>query len=194
MNRWWVVMVLLASLGTVRAQQNAPDTETQQSFVSGGNIRLHLEAGGYTIRPTDADKIVVSYHANSDRESNHVKVAIKPTASRADVYVTNTPRNNFQATIEVPRRSNIWARLSAGELDVEDVEGDKDIEIWAGQLSIAAPRPEVYGHRDASVIAGSLEASAFHISKGGMFRSFREEGPGKYRFHAHVTTGEIDVR
>jgi hypothetical protein len=123
-----------------------------------------------------------------------VKVEIKPATSTADVYVSRTPNNNFSATIEVPRQSNLHVRLSAGQLDVEDVEGDKDIEIWAGQLDIEIPHPEAYGRRDASVLAGSVEASAFNISKGGLFRSFHEQGPGKYRLHAHVTTGEIDLR
>jgi hypothetical protein len=120
-------------------------------------------------------------------------VTIKPSASRADIYVTGTPHNNFRATIEVPRHSNLWARLTAGQITVENVEGDKDMELLAGQLEIEIPRPDDYGHRDASVSAGSLDASAFNISKGGLFRSFHDQGPGKYRLHAHAMTGEIDL-
>jgi len=194
MNRLMCLLGLLVSLVTLQAQQNAYETDVQQAFISGGNIRLHLEAGGYTIRPSDANNIVVTYHANSEQERSAVKVKIKSTATSAEVYVTHTPRNNFQATIDVPRRSNLWARLSAGQLDVRDVEGDKDIELWAGELDLSVPHPEGYGHRDASVLAGSIEASAFNVSKGGMFRSFRENGPGTYRLHAHVTTGEINLR
>lgn len=193
MNRLMCLLGLLVSLVTLQAQQNAYETDVQQAFISGGNIRLHLEAGGYTIRPSDANNIVVTYHANSEQERSAVKVKIKSTATSAEVYVTHTPRNNFQATIDVPRRSNLWARLSAGQLDVRDVEGDKDIELWAGELDLSVPHPEGYGHRDASVLAGSIEASAFNVSKGGMFRSFRENGPGTYRLHAHVTTGEINL-
>jgi len=43
-------------------------------------------------------------------------------------------------------------------------------------------------------MTGSIEASAFDVSKGGLFRSFEQQGPGKYRLHAHVMTGEIDLR
>jgi len=111
-----------------------------------------------------------------------------------DVYVSETPHNNFQATIEVPRHSNLWARLSAGELVVEDVEGDKNLEVLAGRIQVDVPHAEQYGHRDASVTAGSIESSAFDVSKGGLFRSFEQHGPGKYRLHAHVMTGEIDLR
>ena len=205
MKRWMIVLFLLAPLVNVNAGSN-PNTGSnptpasnpyervvQQSFASGGTVRLHLEAGGYTIKAASSDNIVVTYSANSD-DLSRVRVEIKPMASRVDVYVRNTPHNNFNATIEIPRHSNLWARLSAGELSIEDVEGDKDIELWAGQINVDVPHPDAYGHRDASVVAGSLEAGAFNISKGGLFRSFRQEGAGKYRFHAHVTTGEIDVR
>ena len=76
---------------------------------------------------------------------------------------------------------------------IEGVEGDKDVEVSAGRIEIKIPHPEEYGRRDASVHAGSIEASAFNVSKGGLFRSFTQKGAGKYRLHAHVATGEIDL-
>jgi hypothetical protein len=187
------IFVVIASIA-LHAQWNPYEAGVQQKFVSGGTIRMHLSAGSYTVSPTDSDNIVETYHASSAAQLSRVKVKIKPTASSADIYIQDTPHNNFTATVEIPRRSNLWARLTAGELNVEDIEGDKDVEIWAGQLDLEIPHPEQYGHRDASVVAGSVEASAFNISKGGLFRSFQEQGPGRYCLHAHVTTGEIDLR
>jgi hypothetical protein len=188
----WLLVVF--SSVALHAQRHSPETGVQQKFVSGGTIRLHLSSGGYTVSPADSDNIVVTYHTNSAEQLSRVKAEIKVASSSADVYVSGTPHSDFTATIEVPRRSNLWARVTAGEFDVEDVEGDKDIELWAGQINLEIPHPDQYGHRDASLLAGSIEASAFNISKGGLFRSFHEQGPGKYRLHAHVTTGEIDLR
>ena len=185
-----VVLALLLAANILNAQQSS----RQQRFISGGAIRMHLEAGGYKINPTDSNDIVVTCHANSDDELKRVKVDVDPGPSTAEIYIRNTPNNNFSATIEVPRRSDLWIRLTAGQLDVGPVEGDKNLEIRAGQLEVAVPDPEQYGHRDAGVLTGSIEASAFHISKGGLFRSFEQEGSGKYRLHAHVMTGEIDLR
>lgn len=185
---WFVLLVP----GLLHAQ-HAHETPAQQKFISGGTIRLHLEAGGYTITPIDSENIVVSCRAHAE-ELKRVKVEIKPTDASADVYVSETPHDNFQATIEVPRHSNLWARLSAGELVVEDVEGDKNLEVLAGRIQVDVPHAEQYSHRDASVMAGSIESSAFDVSKGGLFRSFEQHGPGKYRLHAHVMTGEIDLR
>jgi hypothetical protein len=188
-----ILVTLLTFPAGVAAEANHYETGVQQKFVSGGSIHLHLEAGGYTISPADSDNIIVTYSAKSAGQLRRVKVEIKLASSRADIYVTRTPHNNFRATIEVPRHSNLWARLTAGEITVENVEGDKDLELLAGQLDIEIPHPNEYGHRDASVTAGSLDAPAFNVSKGGLFRSFHDQGPGKYRLHAHVMTGEVDL-
>src|ERR1700686_1427264 len=187
---FWLVLLLPGLLHA----QHALETSTQQKFISGGTIRLHLEAGGYTVTPGDSENIVVTCRANTAEQLKRARVEIKATAAVADVYVSETPHNNFQATIEVPRHSNLWARLSAGELDVESVEGDKNVEVRAGRIQIDIPHSELYGHRDASVMTGSIESSAFDVSKGGLFRSFEQQGLGKYRLHAHVMTGEIDLR
>jgi hypothetical protein len=194
MPRPALLLLLLIAPALLHAEDKRPEATVQKKFVSGGTIRLHLESGGYTISPTDSENIVVTYHANSEVRLQQVKVEIQLSTSSAEVYVTDTPNNNFAATIEVPRHSNLWARLTAGELDVEAVEGDKNIELRAGSLQMDIPHPQEYGHRDASVTMGSLESSAFDVSKGGMFRSFEQQGPGKYRLHAHVLTGEINLR
>jgi hypothetical protein len=199
---FWIVLLIPGLLlgqqaagtpGQHSAQHPTPYS-VRQEFVSGGTIRLHLEAGGYTIAPGDSENIVVTWRANSEEQLKRVKAEIKRTGSSADVYVSETPHNNFEATIQVPRSSNLWVRLSAGEVVVEDVEGDKDVRVFAGTIQIDVPHPEQYGHRDASVMTGSIDASAFDVSKDGLFRSFEQQGPGKYRLHAQVITGEIDLR
>ena len=186
-------LFLLLVPGLLHAQ-HAPEASAQQKFISGGTIHLRLEAGGYTISPNDSEYIVVTYRAHTEEQLKGVKVEIKPTTSGADVYVSETPHTNFQATIEVPRHSNLWVRLSTGELVIEEVEGDKNLEVLAGHIQVDIPQAGQYGHRDASVTAGSIESSAFDVSKGGLFRSFEQHGPGKYSLHAHVMTGEIDLR
>jgi len=194
MKHWLAALIVLLSPMASYAGTQRPEAEVQQKFVSGGTVRMHLEAGGYTVRPSDGEDVVVTYRAKSPDLLRDVKVEIKVADARADVYVSHTPHDNFEATIDVPRRCNLWARLSAGELKIEDVEGDKNVEALAGEIEIEIPHPEMYGHRDASVMMGSVEAPAFEVSKGGLFRSFSQLGPGKYRLHAHVFTGEVDLQ
>jgi len=192
----YLALVLLA-LTPCMLMAAEPDTarepQAKQPFAPGGYIRLHLSPGGYTITNTDANAIQVTYLTLNPDQFKKVKVKIQTSASSAEVSVSDTPHNNFQATNEIPSRSNLHVRLLASEVVIEGFEGDKDVEVSAGRIEIKVPHPEEYGRRDASVHAGSIEASAFNVSKGGLFRSFTQKGAGKYRLHAHVATGEIDL-
>lgn len=168
-------------------------TPIEAKFSQNGRIRLDVCPSGVRIVGRDQALLRVSYHAqNGDIDA--VRVQIKVSGSDAGILVRGCPHNNFQLTIEVPKASNLYARMFAGQMDVDGISGDKDVEIHAGQLTMELGRPEDYAHVDASVVSGDLQASAFAVSKGGLFRSFDRSGPGKFRVHAHVGAGQLDLR
>jgi hypothetical protein len=109
-----LMCALLPPPAVIFAQQGSTEATARQKFASGGTIHMHLESGGYSIAPTDAQEIVVACHARSDQQLKQVRFQIKVTGSCAEVYVLNTPNNSFNATTEVPRRSHLWARLTGG--------------------------------------------------------------------------------
>ena len=90
--------------------------------------------------------------------------------------------------------SDLRARLSAGNLIVAPVRGNKDIESRAGNIQIAVPDPEEYARVDASVTAGNLEGDVFSDSKSGLFRKLKWTGRGKYTLHASVNAGNLEFR
>ena len=184
----------LSSLLAIPAssQSTAPGS-VQQQFAAGGVVRMHLEAGQYQIRAGNSDEIVVTCSSDDPEKLHKVRVNMKTSGTTADVYVHDTPHNDFHVTIDVPQRSNLWVRLSAGDMKIEDIEGDKDIETNAGDLTIQVPHPELYGHSDAAVWAGDISASAFAVNKSGLFRSFHQSGPGKYRLHVHLLAGDLRI-
>jgi hypothetical protein len=190
------VFLLALSVGVAGAAEPDPSAtaQVQEKFAAGGFVRLHLSPGGYTIKGGESNAIQITYKAANSDQLKQVRVKIRAGAASADISVSDTPHNNFQATIEVPPRSDLRVRMFAGEVVIDGVEGDKDVEVDAGRIEVRIPNPNEYGRRDASVRAGSIEASAFEVSKGGLFRSFEQKGPGKYRLHAHVATGEINFR
>jgi len=86
-------------------------------------------------------------------------------------------------------------RSPAGYLTVSDVIGNKDVELHAGDLTIAVGQPGDSAHADASVLAGDLTASAFGVNKDGIFRSFEKDNTsGKYRLHARVGAGDLTLK
>ena len=98
---------------------------------------------------------------------------------------------NVRGAIQVPARTDLYIRLTAGELTVEDVQGNKDIRLHAGEIRIDVGRPEDYQRVRASVWAGDLNAEPFHVTKGGLFRSFDWNGRGQYRLQARLKAGDI---
>ena len=186
--------LLLLSTAFVSAQdariEEVGKSPVEARFASGGRIRMDLCSSGIEIVGTDDSQVRVSYHPERDS----VRVRLQISRDHADLRLTGCPHNNFQARIEIPKSSALYVRMLAGQLDVRDVTGDKDVELSFGQLDLDVGRTEQYGHVDASVNSGQIEASAFDVSKGGLFRSFDQRGPGKYRLHAHVGAGQVDLR
>ena len=151
---------------------------------------MELCSSGMEVIGKEGGRLRVSY----DTGRGNVKVRIQVSGDRADLRVSNCPNNNFRVTIEVPKSSGLQIRMMAGQLDVEGITGDKDVVLHFGQLTMDVGKPENYAQVEASVNSGDLEASAFNVSKGGLFRSFDTSGPGRYRVHAHVGAGQLELR
>lgn len=190
------ILFFMLSLSTaLLAAQDTRFEETGKSpveakFAPNGQVRMHLCPSGVSLIGRDDGVLRVSYHPPIE----DVKVRLQISGSEAKLRVTGCPHNNFQLTVEVPRSSGLHVRMFAGQLDVRGVTGDKDVELSFGQLTMEVGEPDDYSHLDASVNSGELDAAAFNVNKGGLFRSFDHNGPGKYRLHAHVGAGQLDLR
>jgi len=167
-------------------------TPVEAKFAPNGRIRLTLCPSAVRIVGSDDGMLRVSYRATNDRDD--VRVRIDVSGDRAEVRTSGCPHNNFQIRVEVPKFSDLYVRMFAGDLSVEGISGDKDVEVHAGHLTIDVGKPDNYARVDASVLTGDVEAPPFDVSKGGLFRSFERSGPGKYRVHAHVGAGQIELR
>ena len=157
-------------------------------------LRLLVRSGEILIVGTDDNKITVDLAGKNADKIQDVKGRLSVSNNVAELHLTGGPKNELQIIIHLPKNSDLTARIFAGEVSVQDVVGNKDLELRAGQLTIAVDKPEDYGHVDMSVNAGEVDAEIFGDSKGGLFRSISRETAGKYRLHAHVGTGQLSVR
>lgn len=157
-------------------------------------LRLHVRSGEILIVGTDDSKVTVDLAGKNVDKIQDVKGRFHVANNTSELHLTGGPRNNLQIIIHVPKNSDLTARIFAGEVSIQDVVGNKDLELHAGQLTISVSKPEEYGHVDMSVSAGQVDAEIFGDSKGGLFRSVSRETEGKYRLHAHVGTGQLSVR
>lgn len=157
-------------------------------------LRLMVRSGEILIVGTDDDKITVDLAGKNADKIQDVKGRLSVANNVAELHLTGGPKDEVQIIIHVPKNSDLTARIFAGDVSVQDVIGNKDVELHAGQLTIAGTKPEDYGHVDMSVNAGEVDAEIFGDSKAGLFRTVSRDAGGKYRLHAHVGTGQLSIR
>jgi hypothetical protein len=162
-----VLAVLLAVAARADTSGNC-DHAFAAGFVQGGSINMHIRSSAIDVVGVD----------------------------RTDVRViTGGPSNNTHFRIEIPAKTNLYVRMSAGDAEIRGVTGDKDVELYAGDLTITGVKASDYKTADASVTAGDLVAGPFNVTKDGLFRSFNaRNSTGKYKLHAHLMAGDLTIR
>ena len=173
---------------------NLPDHPFQMEYPSGSQLNLRLRSGDVRVVGTNDNKISVRVDAKNLEEARKVKVVFDRSDSSTRLRVSGGPKNDTQIVVEVPKATGLFVRMPAGQLEISDVIGDKDVQIHAGELILHVGDPADYSHVDASVMTGDIDAPPFHEDHGGFFRSFHKSGNGKYRLHAHVGAGDLTLR
>lgn len=200
MRRSAILLALPLLLTTlVLAEKPASTTETgkesfQADFPSGGQLHIQVRSGELVVKGIDEGKVRIHFEGRKSDELKDVEVSLNISGSDGELKISGGPRNDFRIILEVPKVVDLHLRMPFGDATVERLSGDKDIEIHAGDLTVDLGDVSEYRHVEASVTSGDLDARAFNVSKGGLFRSFEKEGSGKYRLHAHVGAGDLTLR
>ena len=194
MRRAFIASIFGVLLAALPAGQSGDPGKLSNSlerpFAPGGAIHMSLSAGDYHISGSKEPHLRVLWRVRNAEDLPRVRVQADVKGSVATL-ATDGVRNGFEVEIQVPTRSGLHVRLTAGDLTVDGIEGNKDIESHAGDLTIDVGRAEDYSHVDAALWAGDLEAPPFNVSKGGLFRSFDWKGGGAYTLHAHLKAGDL---
>jgi len=163
-------------------------------FAPGGNLELYIRSAEIHIVGSDDNAVAVRVGGTDGSRATNITARFERSSNAGDLHVSGGPHNNVTITVQVPRNSNLFVRIPAGDVEVKDITGDKDIQIHAGELRIAVGNPAEYAHVSASVTTGEIDADAFGESHGGLFRSFEKSGAGKYKLAAHVGAGQLTLR
>ena len=193
MRAWLAAAIVGATVaaGAVSAQDSRTSSSLERPFPANGRVTMDLVAGDYHVIGGTENRIRLDW---SVRDADALaKVEARADVRDRDVRVTtNGPSNkNLKFTIQLPNQADLYVRLSAGDLTIEGIRGNKDVELRAGDLRIDVGRAEDYNKVDAGLWAGDLKASAFQVYKEGLFRSFDWTGNGPYRLHAHLLAGDL---
>ncbi len=161
-------------------------------------LAIDSRPAGLEIVGTDQEAIHVTCHGGNDEDAApHILLQFTASANGGNLKIEGSHTrhgNNLQIKIEVPWKTNLRVQMPAGEVKVEEIKGDKDIDLYAGQITISSAHEWNYRSVNASVTIGEVRAAAYDADKGGFFRTFsRQSADGEYRLRAHVMTGEIDL-
>ena len=190
-------LLFIAASGAAQTKINVGDIENHPfstDFKSGGKLRMYLRSGDFRVVGGADNKITVHVMGENAYRASDLRVRLQGSNDAADLTISGGPKNGLEVTIEVPRKTALFVRMPAGNLELRQVIGDKDAELHAGELMIDVGEPSDYSRVDASVYSGGLEARPFGESHGGLFRSFHKEGNGRYHLHAHVGAGDLTLR
>jgi hypothetical protein len=182
------LFVAVLYLSAIQAQ-NAPST-TDKAFVSGGTIEMQLESGDYDVRPGSDQHIRVTVTG----QTANTKVDLTTNSTQATLAIKDPPRKDFRGTIDVPKVSHLVIHLSAGNLTIGSIVGNKDIDSTAGNIEMAVGDPNEYSSVDASVKAGDINAAPFGGSKSGLFPHFTWSGKGKHTLRVRLGAGNVTIR
>ena len=169
---------------------NPPVVKAEKSFTSGGSIEMELGGGNYNIRPAAGDSIRVTFSGNT----GNATADLATNGTHATLTVKDTPHNNFNAVIEVPKISDVVVRLAAGNLEMAALTGSKDVDSQAGNVEISAGNRDDYASVDATVKAGNLDGGAFGKTEGGIGQHLTWSGHGKYTLRASLGAGNLELK
>ena len=183
--------LLVAAPESQSNRDSRPSGELERPFVSNGRVTMDLSAGEYCITGRPDARIRMEWSVRRGQLSD-VRSQAEVRGQEA-VISTDGPGGggSLRARIQVPMRADLHIRMTAGELHIEGVEGNKDIAMHAGELHVDVGRPDDYQRVEASVWAGEVDAQAFGVSKGGLFRSVDLRGDGSYRLDVSLKAGEV---
>jgi hypothetical protein len=160
-------------------------------FTPRGQLDLRIRPAEVHIIGSDEDRIVVRVAGKQGLDSKDVQARFEKHGNSGVLEITGGPRNDVTITVQVPKESNLVVRVFAGDVEIRDVVGDKDVELNFGALRIGVGDATGYSSVKASVSSGEIDAKPFGESRGGLFRSLEKSGNGKYKLKAYVGAGRL---
>jgi hypothetical protein len=192
-----VVCLLLAPFCAAIDHWNYEESHDEaRDFVAGGMLHVRLSVGDLHIKRGDSTKIRLHYTVKSRRESHlkdaHVDFEVRGQDARIEFHAPTGGNTQFDVELEVPASTNLDVHEKVGDLRVDDIEGDKDLELGVGDIQVAVGRSAYHLVR-ASTSIGDVSGDGYGETSGWLGKTLKYRGEGKYELQAHVGVGDITL-
>jgi hypothetical protein len=188
-------LLLLAPFCAASDREDFEATHDEvRDFVAGGMLHLRLTVGDVHIIRSDSNKIRLHYTVKSRRESHlkdaHVDFVVRDRDANIEFHAPTGGNTQFEVELQVPQSTNLDVHEKVGDLTVEDIEGDKDLDLGVGDIRITAERSAYHLVRASSSI-GDVSGHGYGETSGWLGKTLKYRGDGKYELRAHVGVGDI---
>jgi len=167
-----------------------------RDFVTGGMLHVRLSVGDLHIKRSDSNQIRLHYTVKSRRESRvkqaRVEIEIRGRDATIEFHAPSGGNTQFNVELEVPQSTSLDVHEKVGDLTVENVEGDKELDLGVGDIRVAAERAAYHLVR-ASAGIGDVNSDGYGETSGWLGKTLKYHGDGKYELHAHVGVGDITL-
>jgi hypothetical protein len=167
-----------------------------RDFVAGGLVHVRLKVGDLHILHSNSNKIRVHYTVKSRSESHmkdaHLDFGVRDRDANIEFHAALGGNTQFDVELEVPQNTNLDVNEKVGDLTVEDIEGDKDLELGVGDIRVAAGHSGYHLVR-ASTGIGDVNGNGYGETSGWLGKTLKYQGDGKYELRAHVGVGDITL-
>lgn len=190
-----------------------------QSAVARGQVArivIDIPAGEINVRNGSGEQLAVSGHAKRDyqgaKERAWAQRVVNDTS--VEIYVRGAEAivrrkfgaaaqsfraqkfTNVELTLDVPRGVDVFFETSFGEIDLDGVFGNVDVDLRAGEIDLRTPRATVR-QLNASCRVGEVRADLgdHTITREGLLpgKTNFYNATGRTNVNLHVTAGEVDV-
>ncbi len=162
----------------------------------GGSLWFRLRGGDVHItRGTDLQHIVVRYTPDPKKPEQEKKAQIQSRVHGSQVQVeVKAPLSlSVDVEVEVPSPISLEVHMTGGDLTVEGVEGDKNLQLFAGDLKVDVGTLQNVRDAEVSVRVGDVSVSAIGVVHGWLGQTWKYQGNGQYRLYAHTGFGDVSL-
>ncbi len=165
-----------------------------QEFVSGGVLHARMSVGDMRITRSSSNQIHLNYTIKSNKESRlkecTVDFNVHGSDANLELRCPTTSNTQFDVELEVPGNTRLDVHEKVGDLTVEKIEGDKDLELSVGDIRVTDENPS-YRYINASTSIGDVSGDGYGESNGWLGKTLKYHGEGTYELRAHVSVGDV---
>jgi hypothetical protein len=165
-----------------------------RDFVAGGMVHVHLSVGDVHVRRGTDNKIHLRYTVKSRHEDNikeaHADLDVRGNDAKLEFHAPSGGNTAFDVELEVPASTNLDVHAKVGDVTVEDVEGDKDLDLGVGDIRVSSEHSK-YRLVHASAGIGDVRGADYGETSGWLGKTLKYRGEGKYELRARVGVGDI---